>query len=193
MNTEELKKLLEKYYEGTTSESEELAIRKFFSKKNIPSEFEAEKEIFGFYSSLENIPEPSTDFEEKIMSAVNNSISTSGEKRRFVISLLGAAAGVLILIGTYFFFVYQKQPRDTFSDPQLAYAETMKILYDVSSRLNKCTESLKPVGKIHEVRSKSFKTINRSTLKVEENMKNLNYLNKAMDIINVPSNDKINN
>ena len=195
MNTAELKKMLDKYYEGKTSEYEELAIRKFFAENGIPAGYETEKEIFDFYSGLENIPEPSPDFEEKIISAIGRNISGSGltRERKIVLSLLSTAAGILILTGTYFFFIHHNQPRDTFSDPQLAYAETMKILYDVSSRLNKGTETLESLGKIHEISSKSFETINKSTVRVKENMKTLKYIEQATNLVNRQPEENINN
>jgi len=70
MNREELNRLLKKYYEGKTSEAEELILRKFFGEKNVPAGFEAEKEIFGFYSRLKKIPGPSHDLEKRIIAGV---------------------------------------------------------------------------------------------------------------------------
>jgi hypothetical protein len=194
MNTEELKKLLEKYYEGKTSEAEEFTLREFISNNNIPVGYETEKEIFGFYSGLEKVPEPSPDFEEKIMTVLDKNISGlwSLKRRRLVLSLFNAAAVVLILTGSYFFFIHKSEPGDTFSDPELAYAETLKILYTVSSRLNKGTQTLKPLCKMNEAGSKSVEAINKSTIIIEENMKNMNYFRKAFEIISLSSKDSIN-
>ena len=36
MNSEEIKRLLEKYYEGATTSDEELLLKKFFSMDNVP-------------------------------------------------------------------------------------------------------------------------------------------------------------
>lgn len=194
MNTEELNKLVEKYYEGKTSDTEELLLRDFFCGNNIPAGFEAEKEIFSFYSGLEKIPEPSHDFEDKVLAGVEKSISVqlSHKKSRLVISILSAAAGILILTGSYFFFIHKTEPADTFSDPELAYAETMKVLYNISSHINQGTQSLKPLSKMQDVSSKSFETISKSTMMIEENMKNLDNILKAVDKPGVQSNDSIN-
>jgi len=120
-------------------------------------------------------------------------VSESLKKRRLVISLLSATAGVLILIGSYLFFFHNTEPRDTFSDPELAYIETLKILYDVSSRLNQGKQAIKPVGKIHEVRSKSFEIMNKPETIFKEDMNNLKYIHKAMDMAGLHSNENINN
>lgn len=191
MNTEELKKILEKYYEGKASEEEELTLRKFFSENNVPVGFETEKEIFGFYERMGKIPDLSPDFEGKIIAGIDKNISGSLKKRRLVISLLSAAAGVLILTGLYFFFLNKTEPGDTFSDPELAYAETLKILYNVSLQFNNGTQTLRPLGKMQEVSTKSFEEINRSTIIIEEKMKNLNYIRNAMDLISLPSSEKL--
>jgi len=99
--------------------------------------------------------------------------------RRILIPVLSAAAGLIILAGSYFFFVHEKLPEDTFSDPKIAYAETMKILMDVSTQLNHGTQSLQAVGKMDEMKVKSFKSINKSTVLVQKNLRSLGYLRNS--------------
>jgi hypothetical protein len=113
-------------------------------------------------------------------------------KRRFALSIASAAAGVLILAGTYFFFLHRAEPRDTFSDPQLAYAETMKILYNVSSKINQGTRPLNSLGKMQDFSSKSFEAFDRSAVMIEEKLKNLGYIRKAMDMVSLPEGDSLN-
>jgi len=194
MKREELNKLLEKYYDGNTSEAEELSLRNFFCGDDIPAGYEAEKEIFRYYSGFEKIPETSPGFEKKILEAVDMNIGRSQilRKRRFVLSLVSSAASVLILTGTYLFFLHRAGPRDTFSDPQLAYAETMKILYNVSSRINHGTLPLNSLGRMHDFSSKSFEAFDRSAILIEEKMKNLEYIRKAINIVSLPEGDSLN-
>jgi hypothetical protein len=78
---------------------------------------------------------------------------------------------------------------DTFSDPEIAYAETIKILREVSVQLNYGAQVLEPIGKINEMTKKSFETINNSTRIVEKNLKNLDDLKMVTDI-NHASQDK---
>jgi hypothetical protein len=105
---------------------------------------------------------------------------------------MSAAAGILILTGSYFFFMRKTEIDDTFKDPAIAYAETIKILREVSSELNHGAQVLEPVGKMSEVTRKSFKSINNSTGIVEKNLKNLDYLQKAIDMSHVPVDKNIN-
>ena len=178
MNEEELKRLIEKYYDGTSTDEDEIALRRWFSENAAPEGYEAEKEIFGYYMEAAEVPEPSADFEARIKKAIDNSDQTrmSVRVRRLLLPVLSAAAGLLILAGSYFFLIHRTDRADTFTDPEIAYAETMKILMDVSSQMNHGTSPLKKVGRINEVRAKSFKSINKSAIIVQKNLRNLEYL-----------------
>jgi hypothetical protein len=186
MKTEELNRLLEKYYNGESTEEEESELRVFFNGKTVPEGYDAEKALFSYYLEVLEVPEPSSDFEAGILTRIDEYEKNRGTRkfRSFILPALSTAAGILILAGSYFFFVHRAEPQDTFSDPELAYAETMKILTDISSQLNRGTMALEPVSRINDVTSKSFEAINKSTKIVEKNLKNLDYLQKAIDITN---------
>ncbi|MBP1663987.1 MAG: hypothetical protein H6Q19_1127 [Bacteroidetes bacterium] len=51
ITVQEAEKLLEKYYEGCTTVTEENLLRTFLAQSNVPPQFEAEKAIFGYYES----------------------------------------------------------------------------------------------------------------------------------------------
>jgi hypothetical protein len=182
MNSEEIKRLLEKYYEGTTTSKEELSLKKFFSGENIPPDLSNEKEIFRYYMQMAEIPEPSTEFEEKIISAIDREDKNiAGFKRRRLFGTLsGIAAAMLILAGSYFFFTSRSEPRDTYSDPEVAYAETMRILYDVSARLNQGTKALGHLSALQDETQKMMATVSRSTAKIEDNIKPLDNVFNAI-------------
>jgi|WetSurMetagenome_2_1015567.scaffolds.fasta_scaffold35575_2 hypothetical protein len=188
MNTEELDRLLDKYYKSESTEEDENILRAFFSTGDIPEGYEAEKEIFSYYLASASVPEPSDDFEDRIMKGVSGfeMMPFSGKFRKSIIPFLSVAATLLILVGSYFFFVNRNETKDTFSDPKLAYAETMRILRNVSAKLNRGTSALEPVSKMNEVTVRSFETLNRSTKTIGKNLMNLEYLQKAIDIVNVP-------
>ena len=187
MNTEALNRLLEKYYKGESTAAEERDLKVFFSGNKIPEGYDPEEALFSYYMTVSEVPEPSADFEARILAGIDESQNKSGSRknRRFVLTVLSTAAGILILTGSYFFFVHRSEPRDTFSDPKLAYAETMKILMDVSSQLNHGAIALEPVTRINDMTKKSFAAINKSTKIVEKNLKSLDYLHKAIEITNI--------
>jgi hypothetical protein len=181
MKEEELKRLIERYYSGESTEEEERSLRDYFRRNDVPKGYEAEKTIFGFYDESETVPEPSIDFEARILAGIDASEKQRGTHnvKRYLIPVLSAAAGLLLLAGSYFFIINRTKSGDTFSDPAIAYAETLKILRDVSSRMNHGAQALEPVGKINEVSKKGFETINKSARIVEKNLKSLNYLQKS--------------
>jgi hypothetical protein len=191
MNEEELKRLIEKYYNGESTEEEENTLKDFFRKNNVPEGYEAEKEIFSYYTGSEDIPEPSIDFEARILAGIDASERVAGSQKtkRYIISVMSAAAGLLLLAGSYFFFVKKSETADTFTDPKIAYAETVKILRDVSFQLNHGARVLEPVSKINKVKIKSIETINKSTRVVE---RNLDYLQKTIEISHNPADNSIN-
>ena len=51
ITVDEAEKLMEKYYEGSTTVAEENLLRTFLAQSNVPLQFEAEKAIFGYYES----------------------------------------------------------------------------------------------------------------------------------------------
>jgi hypothetical protein len=181
MKEEELKRLIERYYNGESTEEEEKSLRDFFRRNDVPIGYEAEKSIFGYYDESENIPEPSIDFEARILAGIDAAEKQRGTQnsKRYLIPLISAAAGFLLLAGSYFFIINRTKQGDTFSDPAIAYAETVKILRDVSSRMNHGAQALEPVAKINEVTKKGFETISKSTKLVEKNLKSLTYLHKS--------------
>lgn len=194
MNGEELNRLLEKYYKGESTEEEGKTLKEYFKEKDVPEGYEAEKVIFGYYTAAGEVPEPSIDFEARILTEIDASDSKreSQKFRKHVFPYMSAAAGLLILVGSFFFFVNKNEPGDTFTDTELAYAETMKILIDVSSQLNHGARALEPVIKINEMTTKSFEAINKSTIIIEKNLRNLNYIQKAIENANVPVDKNIN-
>jgi len=187
MNEEELKRLIDKYYNGKSTEEEESTLRDFFRKNNIPEGYEAEKLIFSYYTETAEVPEPSIDFEARILAGIDASEMKRGlgKMKKYLLPLLSAAAGLLILAGSYFFFFNRAETRDSFTDPEIAYAETIKILRDVSAQLNHGAQVLEPVGKMNEITRKSFESLNKSTRIVKKNLRNLDYLQRAIEISHV--------
>src|SRR4030042_6355237 len=103
MNKEEIKRLLERYYKAESSEEEELKLRNFFSQEDVPEDFREEKEIFRYYLQLSEIPEPTVNFEDRIISSIDAEGRFTGKakSRRLILTLTSIAAGLLILTGSY--------------------------------------------------------------------------------------------
>lgn len=143
MNKHNIQQLLDRFYEGQTSEEEEDRLRTYFRSENAPSEW-AEEQKFWNEMQIPNIPVP--EGMEKRIEAKINSLANTGKKAtnmqrhsmRLWISSI--AVGLLLCVAGYHFYSIQKQTGsqepDTFSNPQEAYAETQKALILFSSKLN---------------------------------------------------------
>jgi len=186
MNGEEIRKLLEKYYNAETSEKEEIELRRFLSGDDFPDDLREERAIFQGFDQLSGIKGPSDDLEKKIMDSIRHDGGESKRPRtrRIYLTLSSIAAGLLVLTATYLFLTRESGPRDTYSDPEIAYAETMKILYDVSVKLNSGMEGLESVGRMEEITGKSLELINRPAEVIEKKLKPLDRFRKTMEVVN---------
>lgn len=194
MKEEELKRLIEKYYNGGSTDEEEKTLKNYFSQELIPDGYAAEKAIFSYFAESEDILEPSEGFEARLLAGIDASEGKKGLQgiRRYLVPFLSAAAGLLVLAGSYFIFLNKSETADTFRDPDIAYAETIRILRDVSVRMNRGAHELEPVARMNEVSEKSFRTVKESAGIVRKNLMNLDWLQKAIDMTGVYSEKNVN-
>lgn len=183
MKKEDLDRLLEKYYEGSTTLEEELLLKEFFVGTDIPEGYDAEKMIFGFYAGFE---EPSNDLDDRILSVIIN--ETRNKSRRIIYLITSAAASVIIITGLWIFLSRDSLTRDTYTDPEIAYAETMKILFDISFTMNRATSGLEPVSKMNILKPLNTGSPYQST-SVSRSLKSLEYMNKALGLTSQDSGD----
>ena len=161
MKEEKLKELLEKYYNGKSSEEEEAILREYFSGEEILPGFEADSEIFSYYATGNEIVPPSDDLEARIIRSVDT-LERNQKFRTGRLVILSAAATLLMLIGSYFFLTSGSGIEDTYDDPQVAYLEARRILYDVSVRLNKGTQALQTVERMNIAAEAGMKSVEKS-------------------------------
>ncbi|MEA3317290.1 MAG: hypothetical protein U9R54_04980 [Bacteroidota bacterium] len=150
----EIKKLLDKYYNGKSSKEEEIILSDFFCNKEVPEELFPDKELFLFLKTQkdktsDDIPDLSNKIWENIKSHEKKKKITL--KRNFSI-LSGVAAGIVVIIFSYFMLNNNKiipnknyTFNDTYSDPELAYKETKQALLYISKKFNKGTKQLEAI------------------------------------------------
>ncbi len=184
MKPAEIIQLLTKYYDGNSTVEEERLLKDYFGGTGVPEELLEEQEIFRYYSSVSNkdVPEPSADFELRIIDAIDREEKrTAVPGRRSLYRMLsGVAAAMLILAAAYFFFESRPDIRDTYSDPEVAYAEAMKILYSVSYRMNEGTKALGQLAALQEETGRTLNAVGKSTSQLEDNMKSLEIIFKTL-------------
>lgn len=181
MRKEEIDILLKRFYSAESSAEEERLLADFFNATDIPEEYLAEKTLFNFYKDNLNIPEPSAGMDDKIIASLQTADRTA--VRTLIYRVSGIAAGIMILVGSWVYFTRTSQ-EDTFDDPELAYVETMKILFDVSSRLNEGLATLEPVSGMNITEAEGFRVLARSKETLRENLDNLDRLDRIITGVN---------
>ncbi|MFP4024351.1 MAG: hypothetical protein ACLFVR_07470 [Thiohalospira sp.] len=157
MNREQIKALLEKYYNGESSLEEEKLLQEYFSSNKVDKEFAADRTIFTYASEqakkANQIPDLGNEIWENIEK--NNNIKQL-KKRKLYHYSLSIAASVAILVVSFFFIKNEINTQsqvsfeDTYDNPELAYLQAKEALLFVSSKLNSGTEHLKPIQKLNE-------------------------------------------
>ena len=188
MTLQKIEELIRKYERGETSLEEELELKIFFAKENVPIHFSGYRELFSFYRKAGEEEMADNDFDSRILAIISEeqpTIAQKGKTRRLY-SFLAAAASVVILFGMYLFLSNRQQPRDTFDDPALAYHETKKILLQVADNLN---DGVVELGTMKEINQGLDDLGNiKSFDEGMRNMKKISVLDKSKDIITQKNN-----
>jgi hypothetical protein len=187
MKEEEIKNLLEKYYQGETSLDEESALREYFSGENASYLYEPEKAIFSGISDLQVNDEPADDLGLRIIRHFDRTYIKTGFPGKRVIYIISTAAAVcILLIGSYFLFSHNTDIKDTYTNPEIAYNEAIRILKLVTVKLDMGTEGLKPVATFSSITEASFRSIEGSASMIRDNLQKLELIDKMT--LNVPDN-----
>lgn len=168
MNGERINSLIKKFYsaELTTSEEEEL-INSLLLNGRL-DEYGADYDIIISTLGGHVSYNPDDKFEERLLAGVNQNISRSGKRTITIIS--GIAASLIILLTTTYILRSNSAFRDTYDDPTIAYNETMKVLQEVSAKLNKGTSALGKLNKFSETNNQAKNQIDKPLSVIIENL-----------------------
>ena len=149
MKSQEIKRLLDKYYNGETSLQEERFLKEYFSGREIPAEFIPEKVHFEYLRDSAGKDPLGEEFDAAVLGRIESSSGLIGrimQNRSWFYATAGMAATILILLAIFIRFEpMQQKIQDTYSDPQMAYNEAKKVLFFVSKQFNKGTDKLQPI------------------------------------------------
>ena len=171
---EEIRKILDRFYLGETTLEEERKLHDYFSSNTVPEEFIRDKELFLAMDSGNDSVEVPDNLNQKIIAAIDKEErSTTRTRRISVFSLSGLAAGLLVMIAVYLFYIRtdtqavlaSQEMNDTYEDPEEAYEEAKRALAYVSTKLNNGTSELEHVKKVSKTADplKSLSKINKGS------------------------------
>ena len=199
MNTDRIKQLLERYYEGQTSKKEESEIESYFNENEIPEEMLTEKDMFLFYRN-ERTAEPDgiNEIEGLVLQTIEKiELTEKGTSKGKVVlfrsisrSIFHAAAVALILVASFLsidYLVPSNQLKDTFDNPEIAVMEAKKVFNLLANTINTGTENLSPMNTFSKAKeelsqTKALRTASEELNKVGEFGNGINELNKLLNI-----------
>ncbi len=138
MAHERIERLLEAYWAGETSLSEETELRLFFQQESIPEKWKSTAALFAWYEA-----EGKRKRSQTAETEASSYREAAPSRNRWLTWSLRIAAGMLLLFGIYSgiewnqtrLLAKQEVETDTFEDPEEAYEAVREALFLVSSRM----------------------------------------------------------
>lgn len=102
MDYKYIEQLLERYWQCETSREEECILRAFFSQKDVPSELQQYRDLFAYEQQTLEEETLSDDFDERIMSMIEEPRKVKAKKVKLTTMLmpLARAAAVVAIVLT---------------------------------------------------------------------------------------------
>jgi hypothetical protein len=151
MKTSEVKILLQKYYDGVTSVTEESMLEEYLLSSVCEAEFEADRLHFEALASMRN---EEIEVPDDLEASVLHTLALVRKKavparRRILYVSFSIAAGLLLMVSTFVLLSRHDQTTYT-SDPDLAYAQSREALELVSKYFNQGTAQLSELNKLNQ-------------------------------------------
>ncbi|MGM0620671.1 MAG: hypothetical protein ACQETJ_06480 [Bacteroidota bacterium] len=149
METQEVKQLLQRYFEGESSVSDEQKLKDYFQCGEVAEELE---EYAGFFGGIRELSKAADDdsIENEVMDYIlENEAEEKSKYRTLWKTVTGIAASIIIVVGGL--LLYQQQDKtyeDTFENPEVAYAVAEDALEYMSAKYNKGLAELSNFDKL---------------------------------------------
>jgi hypothetical protein len=167
---DKVRKMLERFYQGESTLEEEKWLGDYFSSGSVPEELLPDRELFRTFGTADESAAVPGDLNRKILDIIDREEHKELRTRRIsVFSLSGLAAGLLVLLAVYVFFLRTDRPQlmtgntmeDTYQDPVEAYQQARQTLAYVADKLNSGTSELKHVEQVSKVATDPLKSLSK--------------------------------
>ena len=142
MELDKIEKLLEKYFDASTTVAEEEALRAYFSQESVATHLEQYSPMFQYFSKAK---------EERF----TKQVPLKPRKNYYKWSSVAAVA--VLAFGIYFGNDYLEQKAQDEADARYAYNETKKALSLLAENFNKGTEKVAYLKEFEETKQKIYK------------------------------------
>jgi hypothetical protein len=175
MEKEAIKILVQKYFDGDSSLKEEEQLINYFTSPEVD---ESHLEHKSFFLSIKELSErqKQAHFEDEMNHLILKKEYEEKDNRRWIrMTIRSVAAAFLILLAGFLVFRSQDNSfKDSFDDPQIAYAYAEETLEYMASKYQKGIQPLNQLGKIQEATSSYNKNIGR----INNGFSEINRINK---------------
>lgn len=185
MNRRELDSLIELYFNAESSKEEEARLIEILGEAELPEDYYPERDmLLDINAGGDNIPEPDSKFEDRIMQAIDKSDKAKKviSLKRRIYTVVSVAASLLILITTVLMLNRNTEPADTYDDPMLAYNATIELLQEVSLTMNTGSEAISDLLLIAETKEK-LSRLSEPARKASRDMEALKYIEQSLLIL----------
>lgn len=153
MDSDEIDKLLAKYWNCETSLEEEQQLREYFSK-DVAEHLAETGNLFRYFHRQKNKSLTDAAFDRQVMKKVR--ASRSGKITALTFNTMRIAAGIAVLIAAIWLVRIElresnpAQMADTYDDPKMAFEETKKALMMISKSFGTAEEQAKKINLFNE-------------------------------------------
>lgn len=141
MELDNIEKLMEKYFEATTTVAEERTLREYFAQDSVAPHLEQYRPMFNYFSSAK---------EERYTKQVPLKPRVNYYK------WLSVAAAVVLTFGLYFGKQYQDRKQLELEQAEYAYQETKKAFELLAENFGRGTEKVAYLKEFEEAKQKIY-------------------------------------
>jgi hypothetical protein len=180
MEPETIKYKLQKYFDGKTSLEDERILRDYFRSDQMDEEFRPYRDLFAGLSGIRD--HEISIHEENLMDFIlENEHQEKTRYRKLWQIVTGVAAMLLIALSVVYYTSDKPNWKDTYTDPDQAYATAAQTLHFVAGKYREGLAQLKPVSKFNQAikpMNKSLDLLNKGFYEIENLQKLNSKLNK---------------
>ena len=170
METDRMKQLLEKFYDGLTTEQEELTLKEFFQGDDMPDSLLHEKELFLQLTANRTTVPPNL---EEHLSRKIDEWERASQPRTFQLRWIGGIAAsvvILLTIGSLL-PIWNPTPKDTCASVEEAYLVAQKALILFSNSVNKGLDEVEDAG---EKTTKTMQHVDKQLRLLDKQLQRVN-------------------
>jgi len=175
MESQKIHILLQKYFDAETTLDEENELITYFTSGEVDENLKMYVPMFSGIKELSADENP--ELGDDLMNFILESEHKEKLKYRWMWQMVtGVAASVILVMLAVNFYGDRNQWKDTYSNPDQAYAEASKTLNFVAGKYNKGLAQLRPIGRIET----AVNPLNSGMKTLNKGFDQMNELNKKL-------------